>query len=170
MSYSNSFYPMQNARFGNMMYPQIHPPQPTLHQPQHAKKHVSAPPPPTPVEIMYCEPCDKEFNNMNSFLAHKNTHEECSHPGCAFTASKKVVTAHYHSAHGLYSIDGGCTDGYKSIEVEGMQFRVLLGTSPAEISQWREGGLMCIVCIVCILYILCIVCIVCMMCIKREEL
>lgn len=41
--------------------------------------------------LSYCEPCDKEFNNLKSFEDHNNTHELCRHPGCSFSASKKVV-------------------------------------------------------------------------------
>lgn len=83
-------------------------------------------------EAFYCDSCEKEFFNRNAFEAHNNTHEKCSHPGCNFSASKKLVVAHYHSAHGQFS-----GSGYKEIEVEGMKFRVLLGTNPEEIQQWR---------------------------------
>lgn len=86
----------------------------------------------SPAQVLHCEPCDKEFTSFSAFDAHKKTHEPCTHPGCSFTASKKVVIAHFHSIHGLYS-----GSGFKMIDVEGQKFRVLLGTSPEEVNQWR---------------------------------
>lgn len=80
----------------------------------------------------YCEPCDKEFTQLGPFEAHKATHETCWHPGCAFNATRKVVQAHFHGSHGQFS-----GSGYKMIDVEGQKFRVLMGQSPEEISQWR---------------------------------
>eukprot|EP00597_Dinobryon_sp_UTEXLB2267_P007799 CAMPEP_0170094978 /NCGR_PEP_ID=MMETSP0019_2-20121128/27629_1 /TAXON_ID=98059 /ORGANISM="Dinobryon sp., Strain UTEXLB2267" /LENGTH=382 /DNA_ID=CAMNT_0010316515 /DNA_START=226 /DNA_END=1375 /DNA_ORIENTATION=+ len=82
--------------------------------------------------LFFCTPCDKEFTSSTAFEEHKKTHEPCRHPGCNFSASKKVVVAHFHSSHGLYS-----GSGYKLIEVEGQKFNVLLGTAPEEIAQWR---------------------------------
>lgn len=95
-----------------------------------------APVAPTPVVDTsgqwYCEPCDKEFTQLGAFEAHKNTHEKCSHPGCPFSATRKVVQAHFHGSHGQFS-----GTGYKTIDVEGQKFRVLMGQSPEEIAQWR---------------------------------
>eukprot|EP01036_Dinobryon_divergens_P025999 gene25999-34599_t len=91
-----------------------------------------APPVVPTSEVLFCEPCDKEFSTASSFEAHCKTHEPCRHPGCTFSASKKVVVAHFHGAHGLYS-----GSGFKTIDVEGQKFRVLLGTSPEEVTQWR---------------------------------
>ena len=57
--------------------------------------HSSTPAPQAPIptkQVYYCEPCDKEFNSLSSFDAHKATHEACKHPGCVFTGSKKVHT------------------------------------------------------------------------------
>jgi hypothetical protein len=91
-------------------------------------------PAPAPVEstVYYCEPCDKEFTQLSAFDTHKASHETCRHPGCNFNATKKVVMAHYHGAHGQFS-----GTGYKTIDVEGQQFCVLMGQSPEEIAQWR---------------------------------
>lgn len=83
----------------------------------------------------HCDACDKSFPQKTMFEAHCATHELCQHPGCTFTASKRVVQAHYHSKHGQYSD----VSGYKDIEVEGQSFRVLMGTSPEEVAQWRES-------------------------------
>jgi hypothetical protein len=88
--------------------------------------------PATPSKTFYCEPCDKEFPNQATYNSHCSTHETCTVPGCSFTASKRVVQAHFHSTHGQYS-----GQGYKEIDVEGQSFRVLLGTSPEEVAQWR---------------------------------
>jgi hypothetical protein len=79
----------------------------------------------------YCEPCDKEMP-LSAYNAHIASHEKCHHPNCTFSATKKVVSAHYHSVHGAYS-----GSGYKTIIVENQPFRVLLGCAPEEIEQWR---------------------------------
>ena len=86
----------------------------------------------TAKQVWYCEPCDKEFTQLSNYEAHCITHEKCRHPGCEFSGTKKVVIAHYHGSHGLFS-----GSGYKMIEVEGAKFRVLLGTSPDEVEKWR---------------------------------
>ncbi len=82
----------------------------------------------------YCEPCDKEFTAQDAFEAHKAMHENCGHPGCTFNGTKKVVNAHFLASHGTYS-----GTGYKDIDVEGQSFRVLMGTSPEEVEQWRAA-------------------------------
>lgn len=88
-----------------------------------------------PAQIFYCEGCDKEFTQKTAYDAHCANHETCRHPGCNFSGTKKVVIAHFHGSHGLYS-----GEGYKMIEVEGStkKFRVLLGVSPEEIEKWRS--------------------------------
>jgi hypothetical protein len=88
---------------------------------------------PIPI-VRFCEACDKEFSSLDAFNAHEATHENCSHPGCKFSATKKVVSAHFHASHGAFA-----GTGYKDIDVEGQSFRVLLGTSPEEVEQWREA-------------------------------
>jgi len=98
-------------------------------------KKPAAPAVPAPVAeagLWYCEPCDKEFTQLGPYEAHKATHETCWHPGCAFSATRKVVQAHFHGSHGQFS-----GSGYKMIDVEGQKFRVLMGQSPEEIEQWR---------------------------------
>jgi hypothetical protein len=87
-----------------------------------------------PPQIYYCDPCEKEFTQLGAYDAHISTHESCRHPGCNFTGTKKIVIAHYHGAHGLYQ-----GTGFKTIDVEGAKFRVLLGTSPEEVEQWRQA-------------------------------
>lgn len=82
--------------------------------------------------VLYCEQCDKEFKQKGAFDAHIATHEKCKQPGCTFSGTRKVVQAHFLSAHGEFS-----GSGYKMIDVEGQKFRVLLGTSPDEVEQWR---------------------------------
>ena len=100
------------------------------------QQHMQRPPtPPAEPDVQYfCEPCDKEFTQIGAFEAHKATHETCRHPGCEFSATKKVVIAHYHGAHGQFS-----GSGYKMIDVEGQKFRVLMGQSPEEIAEWRAA-------------------------------
>jgi Nuclear fragile X mental retardation-interacting protein 1 (NUFIP1)/CCCH-type zinc finger len=87
-----------------------------------------------PPQLYYCEGCEKEFTQKSAYDAHCANHETCRHPGCTFSGTKKVVIAHFHGSHGLYS-----GEGYKMIEVEGSskKYRVLLGVSPVEIEKWR---------------------------------
>ena len=84
----------------------------------------------------YCESCDKSMPSQSSFDAHVRAHERCSEPGCVFSGSKRAVAAHFHSTHGQFQ-----GSGYREIAVEGMQFRVLLGTTPEEVgrTQTNEG-------------------------------
>ena len=86
------------------------------------------------IENFYCDPCDKEFTQKSQYDAHLSTHEVCKFQGCSFQASKKVVSAHFHSSHGQYS-----GSGVKVINVEGQKFKVLMGTNPEEVEQWREA-------------------------------
>ena len=65
--------------------------------------------------------------------AQASTHETCTFPDCAFVGSRKAVSTHYTSTHGMYS-----GSGIKSIVVEGKSFGVLLGDDPEEIKLWRE--------------------------------
>ena len=58
--------------------------------------------------------------------------QPCRFEGCTFRASRRVVIAHFHAAHGKFA-----GSGFKSIAVEGQRFRVLLGTDPREVEQWR---------------------------------
>jgi hypothetical protein len=85
----------------------------------------------------YCEACEKEFASTAAWEAHVATHEACPHPGCQFRATKKTVGAHWQLVHGQYS-----GSGLKEIEVEVegsvKRFKVLMGTSPEEVREWRE--------------------------------
>lgn len=84
-------------------------------------------------QTYYCEPCDKELPTRTALETHNATHENCSHAGCKFNATKRVVAAHFHASHGQFS-----GSGYKIIDVEGQKFRVLMGTSPEEVELWRQ--------------------------------
>jgi hypothetical protein len=85
---------------------------------------------------LYCEACDREFTSLLAQEAHLKSHVNCKHPGCQFQASSKVVHTHFESAHGQFS-----GTGYRTIEVEVgnkmLPFKVLMGTSPEEVQQWR---------------------------------
>jgi len=85
-------------------------------------------------QVFYCESCEKEFSVHDAFVAHQAMHEPCGHPSCKFSGTKKVVNAHYLSVHGTFS-----GTGYKDIDVDGQSFRVLMGTSPEEVEQWRAA-------------------------------
>jgi len=80
--------------------------------------------------LLRCSPCDKNFSSQKSYEAHISTHDKCLE--CSFEGTKKVVAAHYQSTHGTFS-----GNGYKQIEVEGLKFKVLMGTDPDEVAEWR---------------------------------
>jgi hypothetical protein len=84
------------------------------------------------VEV-YCDACDKSFPSEKAYASHVATHSKCTHPGCSFEGTKKVVSVHYDTSHGTFS-----GTGYKDIEVEGQSFRVLMGTDSAEVEEWRN--------------------------------
>ncbi|KAG6950952.1 hypothetical protein JG687_00013921 [Phytophthora cactorum] len=48
-------------------------------------------------------------------------------------AARRVVTAHFQTAHGQYA-----GQGLKEIDVEGQKFMVLVGNSVEDITKWRE--------------------------------
>ena len=112
--------------------------------PAHAAARQSAAPTPTPPlllgaptptparggSVYYCESCDKHLPSESALDAHMKAHERCSEPACAFSGSKRAVAAHFHSAHGQFH-----GSGFKDVSVDGRQFRVLLGTSPEEVSE-----------------------------------
>ncbi|TYZ59437.1 hypothetical protein PybrP1_005484, partial [[Pythium] brassicae (nom. inval.)] len=79
-----------------------------------------------------CKGCDKTFALESQFLAHERTHVQCHAPGCGFAASKRVVGAHFQTAHGQFA-----GQGLKEVEVEGQKFLVLVGNSPEDIAKWR---------------------------------
>ncbi|KAL7681165.1 putative nuclear fragile X mental retardation-interacting protein [Plasmopara halstedii] len=83
------------------------------------------------MQVWKCETCVKSFNVVSQYEAHLSFHVTCSN--CDFTASKRVVGAHFQTAHGQYA-----GQGLKEIEVEGQKFMVLVGNSAEEIAKWRE--------------------------------
>lgn len=79
-----------------------------------------------------CDPCGRDFGNMKAYTVHLSTHEKCAFEGCSFQGSKKCVSTHFQLSHGEFS-----GNGYKIINVEGENFRVLMGTNADEVAQWR---------------------------------
>eukprot|EP00953_Heterococcus_sp_UTEX-ZZ885_P022348 12371-Heterococcus_DN1.PRE.2 len=130
------------------------------------KADAQAEPPAAPAEegAWFCEPCEKDFASEAQRAAHLATHEACTHEGCTFSGTRKhssckcsghlviqllkasvkwqqliaVVVAHHHAKHGKFA-----GSGFKNINVEGQKFRVLLGTSPEEVAQWRAERRRC---------------------------
>ncbi|CAN0449004.1 unnamed protein product, partial [Ectocarpus sp. 12 AP-2014] len=79
-----------------------------------------------------CEPCEKEFTTETARQAHLQSHVPCPEKGCGFSALRKIVNNHHEAKHGQFS-----GSGFQMIDVEGKKFRVLLGTSPDEVAEWR---------------------------------
>jgi hypothetical protein len=82
----------------------------------------------------HCKPCGKFFDQNATYVSHCKCHEQCKHKGCDFMGTRKVLENHFNSFHGQYS-----GTGYKTIDIEGQKFKVLLGTVPEEVCQWREN-------------------------------
>ncbi|TYZ66761.1 hypothetical protein PybrP1_010148, partial [[Pythium] brassicae (nom. inval.)] len=51
--------------------------------------------------VWRCEPCDKDFLLQSQLRAHIGQHEQCSEPGCRYSASKRLVTEHRAARHGF---------------------------------------------------------------------
>lgn len=86
----------------------------------------------TSIVRSFCESCDKEFPSADALTAHLKCHEQCEFANCSFSGTRKAVAAHFASKHGAYS-----GTGFKTIDVEGQNFRVLMGTDPEEVNVWR---------------------------------
>ncbi|CAI5744437.1 unnamed protein product [Peronospora destructor] len=107
------------------------PPLPPNPQPYGNDAYAQPLPPQPDQRAWKCEPCEKSFVAASQYDAHMTTHVTCS--DCDFSASKRVVSAHYETTHGQYS-----GQGLKEIEVEGQKFMVLVGNSAEDITRWRE--------------------------------
>ena len=85
----------------------------------------------------HCETCSVSFPNQKALQAHLNSHIKCSK--CSFTASKKVVSAHYKANHGEYAGRGLKTI---SIQIPGnrsiQKFKICIGNHPDDIQAWIE--------------------------------
>mmetsp|Transcript_33791 Transcript_33791/g.52646 ORF Transcript_33791/g.52646 Transcript_33791/m.52646 type:complete len:292 (+) Transcript_33791:124-999(+) len=75
-------------------------------------------------EIFFCDSCDKEFKILSQYQAHVATHVTCSHPGCGFQGSQRVVKEHYSETH---DGDAGTRRLIESLD------------TPEEIEKWREA-------------------------------
>jgi len=85
----------------------------------------------------HCDTCTVSFPNQKALQAHLNSHIKCSK--CPFTASKRVVSAHFKANHGEYAGRGLKTisiqmPGNRSIQ----KFKICVGNHPDDIQAWRE--------------------------------
>ncbi|KAJ1490400.1 hypothetical protein T484DRAFT_1884314, partial [Baffinella frigidus] len=74
-----------------------------------------------------CEPCEKDFQQQSQYDAHMATHVTCSHPGCSFTASGRVVKEHAQEEHINEAEKAERKRMFSSIE------------TPEEIEKWKEA-------------------------------
>ena len=83
----------------------------------------------------HCKPCDVSFLSKSALQAHLKSHIKCTK--CSFTASKKVVSAHYKSKHGEYA-----GRGLKSVTIQTpgsrqtQRFKICVGNHPDDIQAW----------------------------------
>ncbi|KAF1774267.1 Nuclear fragile X mental retardation-interacting protein 1, conserved domain [Phytophthora cactorum] len=106
-------------------------PLPRLWSENEPKLSSQPPLPDGPVPPLPPRSYDDGFVISSQYEAHVGTHVTCS--DCDFSASKRVVTAHFQTAHGQYA-----GQGLKEIDVEGQKFMVLVGNSVEDITKWRE--------------------------------
>ena len=84
----------------------------------------------------FCSACEKQCASLSAYNAHLLSHVKCHHPGCDFSASQKVVSAHYSQKHGKFS-----GSGFKSVTVavpglRPQKFNVCVGESKEDIDKW----------------------------------
>jgi hypothetical protein len=84
-----------------------------------------------------CDPCNTSFPTAQALTAHIKSHICCTK--CPFTASRKVVSAHYKANHGQYAGRGLKT---VSIQIPGsrnvQRFKICVGNHPDDIKAWIE--------------------------------
>lgn len=76
------------------------------------------------------------MDSESALKAHCDAHIKCAK--CDFTASRKLVNAHFSSVHGKFS--GG---GFKSVSIavpgcRVQRFRICVGNSPDDIKKWIQ--------------------------------
>lgn len=81
-----------------------------------------------------CDACDVFLDSQRALDAHLQSHQTCT--ACSFSASPKVVKAHYEAVHGKFS-----GSGFKSVivSVPGcpvQRFRICVGNRPEDIREW----------------------------------
>mmetsp|Transcript_391 Transcript_391/g.652 ORF Transcript_391/g.652 Transcript_391/m.652 type:complete len:550 (+) Transcript_391:188-1837(+) len=85
----------------------------------------------------HCDPCNTSFPTAHALSAHIKSHITCTK--CPFTASKKIVSAHYKASHGQFAGRGLKTI---SIQVPGsrivQRFKICVGNHPDDIKAWIE--------------------------------
>jgi hypothetical protein len=114
--------------------PTLHSPVSTIQQPQHGVTEAKNK---NDTAEYKCDVCSVNFDSLKAFQSHTSSHIECSHPDCTFTASKKVVSAHYSSKHGKYSGRGLKTVAIQTPGLKKLQkFKICVGSHPDDIEAW----------------------------------
>lgn len=88
-------------------------------------------------DSFHCDSCEISFQTESAFMSHRASHVKCT--TCEFTASKKIVCAHFQSAHGKFAGRGLKT---VTIQIPGskynQQFKICVGNHPDDIQAWIE--------------------------------
>lgn len=76
---------------------------------------------PTRNREFWCEPCDRDFGNVDQLAVHRSEHQKCGIDGCPFEGHELMVSKHIQQQHstGLY-------DRIKNLN------------TPEDIAKWRE--------------------------------
>lgn len=86
-----------------------------------------------------CTTCSITFDSLQAYTSHLSSHIQCTHPNCTFTASKKVVSAHYSQSHGKFS-----GRGLKTVTIQtpgskkAQKFKICVGNHPDDVKAWIE--------------------------------
>ena len=70
----------------------------------------------------------------NLFYSHHCLkHVKCPDSNCTYEASPQLLAKHIQDVH-----NNDNNSGWKEITIEGKKLRILIGTSPDEVNEWRN--------------------------------
>lgn len=134
--YANAIYHQQHQ----MQYappPPPPPPQPLVTHVNSNSNQPNTPNNPNNNEQYHCDACSIAFPTLSALNSHNASHIKCTK--CEFVGSKKVVSAHFQSAHGKFAGRGLKTI---TIQVPGskhsQRFKICVGNHPDDIREWIE--------------------------------
>lgn len=85
-----------------------------------------------------CAPCDRGFDGQADLAEHIAAHISCHAPGCAFSAGRRVVQAHYIRVHAS-AMTGPPRLPPSLVELIPPKYRgaAAIGNTTAEVERWR---------------------------------
>lgn len=133
----NTNHPYHNLEYNQIQYHNPPPPPPPPPRTIEKKKIGQDTGSASSSQPYSCEECSISFPTVAALNAHTKSHIKCKK--CSFTASKKVVSAHYKSVHGEFA-----GRGLKTITIQypgsrqAQRFKICVGNHPDDIKAWIE--------------------------------